>query len=103
MGRLQEMPRIYFVTYNLEHLHSNCLQRALKGYVGDGRNGRQGWSCSCGQSNLIQREAFAQVHSPHFRILSQLFRRAGAENLSFVDDVGPVGHRQRLPHIVVGD
>src|SRR2546428_6338201 len=55
------------------------------------------WSMLCSH----QRKTLSQINSLHFRIVSKLLRRSVPENLTFVDDVGPVRHRQGLPYIVV--
>src|ERR1700746_1443629 len=48
-----------------------------------------------------QRETLAQVYASDFRIGCQLAGHAMTEDSSFVDDVGPVGDRQRLAHVVI--
>src|SRR5207248_2076258 len=50
-----------------------------------------------------QTKTLSQVNSSHFRIGSQLLRRAVPEDLAIVDDVRPVRNRQRLSHIVIGN
>ena len=43
-------------------------------------------------AELTQGETFAQIDAANFWILAQFLRRAGAKDLSLVDDVGAVGH-----------
>src|SRR5581483_1130737 len=50
-----------------------------------------------------EREGFAEVDALYFRIATQRFRAAGAENPAVVDDVGAIGDLEGLAHVVVGD
>src|SRR2546425_1158748 len=47
-------------------------------------------------------ELFAKIKAPHFRILCQVPRRPGTEDLSFSHDVSAVRYTQGFTHIVVG-
>src|SRR3954467_4814076 len=51
----------------------------------------------------LQSEVFAEVDFPDLRVRRQLQRGAGAQNLTVVDDIGPVGYFQCFPHVMVGD
>src|ERR1700722_11196318 len=50
---------------------------------------------------LIQRESLAQVNAPDLNVIAQLARRSRPENSPFGNNVCPVGHSQRLAHVVV--
>src|ERR1700722_4294037 len=52
---------------------------------------------------LMQGESFAQVHSAHFRVFSELVGGSGAKDSSFIDDVGTICDREGFAHVVVCD
>src|ERR1700739_2528747 len=54
-------------------------------------------------SSSIQRESFSEIDAPHLNIVTQLMRRAGAENPTFCNDIGAIGYAQRFPYVVIGD
>src|SRR5712692_2493724 len=50
---------------------------------------------------LNQGKTLSQIDPTYLRVTSQLLRCSCAKNTSFVDDVGPIRHRQRLPDVMV--
>ena len=45
----------------------------------------------------------AQIDAAHFGIRAQLAGRPGAENAAAVQNIGAIGHRQRLWNVMVGE
>src|SRR3989449_6625904 len=51
----------------------------------------------------LEGELLAEVDFPGYRFAGDLAGRARHENLALVQDVGAIGDRERLTHVVVGD
>src|SRR5256885_16930242 len=51
----------------------------------------------------LEGELLAEVDFSGYRISGDLAGRARHENLALVQDVGAIGDRERLTHVVVGD
>src|SRR5258708_3482299 len=53
--------------------------------------------------NRLHPELFAEVKTPHFRVVDDVLGIALAQHLTRIDDVGAVGKTEGLAHVLVGD
>src|SRR5690242_1946625 len=54
-------------------------------------------------TRLSHRKALAQIDAFHLWVMSQFCRSSGSEDSALINNVGAVGHREGLAHIMVGD